>query len=279
MKKIYTVIGVFLLICFSFYYTENAVNIVKRNDPIMKEITKVSNIYETSSVDAVLVNNNIIPGKIGVKLDIDKSYNNMKKLGKFNSSLLEYIEVIPSISITNTYDKYIISGNKTSNKVSLIFKMNETSYIEEIIDILKNKGLKSYFFLDYKDINNKSIVNLLINNNMYISYLGNNNKFNKTDLLVVSEILKKAKNKNIYCYSEKEDKDILDICSKEKIHTIIPSINTVSNPYHDIRNSLERGSIIKLNNNKNTVKELRYIINYIKSKGYEIVDLDDLLKE
>lgn len=279
MKKIYTVIGVFILICFSFYYTKSAVNIVKRNDPIMKEIIKVSNTYESSSTNAVLVNNNIIPGKTGVKLDIDKSYTNMKKLGKFNSSLLEYVEVIPTISVTNNYDKYIISGNRSNNKVSLIFKMKDTSYIEEIIDILKSKGLKSYFFLDYKDINNKSIINLLINNNMYISYLGNNYKFNKSDILVVSEILRKVNKKSIYCYSEGENKDILDICSKEKIHTIIPSINTLSNPYHDIKSKLERGSIIKLDNNKNAVKELRYIINYINSKGYKIVDLDDLLKE
>ena len=279
MKKIYTVIGVFILICFSFYYTESAVNIVKRNDPIMKEIIKVSGEYKDSSIDAVLVNNNIIPGKVGIELDIDKSYTKMKKLGKFNTSLLEFKEVIPNISITKNYDKFIISGNKTNNMISLVFKMKDTTYLEEIIDILKSKGLTSDFFLDYSNINNPSTINLLINNNMQVSYLGNNYQYNKSDLLVVNEILTKKKNKNIYCYSEGENKDIIDICSKEKIHTIIPSINTTSNPYYDIKTKLENGSIIKLDNSKTTIKQLRYIINYLKSKGYKIVDLNTLLKE
>ena len=279
MKKIYTIIGVFVLICFSFYYTESAVNIVKRNDPIMKEIIKVSNMYEVGSVDAVLINNNIIPGKSGVSLDIDKSYSNMKKLGKFNSSLLEFKEVMPTVSVSNNYDKLIISGNKSINNVSFVFKIKNNKYIEEIIDILKSKGLYSYFFLDYDLINEPSVINLLINNNMYISYLGNNNEFNKSDLLVVREILNKYGNKTLYCISEAFDNNIANICARENIHTIKPSIVGGINPYLEIRNNIESGSIIELTNNKSTIKELRYIINYIKSKGYKIVDLNTLLKE
>ena len=279
MKKIYKILGVFILICFSFYYTESAVNIVKRNDPIMKEIKKVSNMYETNSIDAILVNNNIIPGKSGISLDIDKSYLNMKKLGKFNNSLLQFKSTKPKVSVTNNYDKLIISGNKSDNKVSLIFKIKDTNLLDKIIDILRSKGLSSYFFLDYDLINKDNVLKYIINNNMYISYLGNNKEFNKGELLVIREILYKYNNIDIFFLSESEDKDIINVCSKEKIHTIKPSIVGGINPYLEIKKNIENGSIIELNNNKNTIKELRYIINYIKSKGYKIVSLNTLLKE
>ena len=37
-KKYTSYLGVLVLACFSFYYTDRAVDIVKRNDPIMKNI-------------------------------------------------------------------------------------------------------------------------------------------------------------------------------------------------------------------------------------------------
>ena len=99
------------LICFSFYYTDSAVDIVKRNDPIMKEIKGVMKQYEEKSIDATLIDNNIIPGISGVKVDLDKSYEKMKKYGSFDEGLLVFSEVVPTISTSNTYDKYIIKGN------------------------------------------------------------------------------------------------------------------------------------------------------------------------
>ena len=169
MKNIYSIIGAVVLVCFSFYYTESAVNIVKRNDPIMKEIIKVSSEYEVEPVDAILMNNNIIPGISGSKLDIDASYNNMKRLGAFNSRLLEFEEVIPSISVTNNHDKFIINGNKSKNEVYIIFKMNDTSYIEEIIDTLKETNTVGTFFLDYEIImNSRDVLDLLNRSNQSI---------------------------------------------------------------------------------------------------------------
>ena len=63
------------------------------------------------------------------------------------------------------------------------------------------------------------------------------------------------------------------------MYTIIPSINAVKFPYDEVKKNLESGSIIRLNNNLYTLKELKYIINYINQKGIDIVTLDELLKE
>ena len=281
MKNIYSIIGAVVLVCFSFYYTESAVNIVKRNDPIMKEIIKVSSEYEVEPVDALLINNNIIPGISGSKLDIDDSYNNMKRLGEFNSSLLEFEEVIPSISVTNNHDKFIINGNKSKSDVYIIFKMNDTSYIEEIIDILKETNTEATFFLDYEIImNSRDVLKLLNGNSQSIEFLGKNNNYTKADILTIEETLTKInKNNGKFCYTEYENNNVLDICSKSKLHTIIPTINTIKYPFNDVKEKIANGSIIKLDNNSSTVRELKYIINYINQKGYKIKNLSSLLEE
>ena len=130
LKKFFTFSGALALICFSFYYTDSAVDIVKRNDPIMKEIVEVSSSYFKDSVDAVLIDNNIIPGISGVKVDVDKSYEKMKNYGSYDSGLLVFKEVTPTISASNTYDKFIVKGNSSKQSVSLIFKLRTTNYIE-----------------------------------------------------------------------------------------------------------------------------------------------------
>ena len=38
MKKIIKILSILFLVCFSFYYTEKSVDLVKYADPIMKEI-------------------------------------------------------------------------------------------------------------------------------------------------------------------------------------------------------------------------------------------------
>lgn len=280
LKKICSIIGIGLLICFSFYYTDSAVNIVKRNDPIMKEIIKVSNQYEVLAVDATLINNSIIPGINGTKLDIDASYSSMKRFGEFNSSLLKFSEVEPTISINNSYDKYIISGNKSKHEVALLFKINSTSYIEEILTILISNNVEATFFLDLDTIvSSPDILMLLNKGKQNIELLGKNGYKIAEVLLAIRTLRKFNKNNAKFCYLEQENNDVLNICNRQKLYTVIPNIITDNYPYSDVKYNLSNGSIIKLDNNINTVRELRYIVRYIKQKGYHIKSLNDMLKE
>jgi len=153
-KKFFSLLGALTLICFSFYYTDSAVDIVKRNDPIMKEIVNVSSSYEEKSIDATLVDNNIIPGICGVKVDIDKSYEKMKKYGSFDEGLLVFEEVVPTISTSNTYDRYIVKGNSNKQSISLVFELSDTFYIDEILRILRDKEVKGTFFIIEEIISN-----------------------------------------------------------------------------------------------------------------------------
>lgn len=269
--------GALALICFSFYYTDSAVEIVKRNDPIMKEITEVAKDYEESSQDAILINNNIIPGVSGVKVDIDRSYEKMKQYGSFDAGLLVFEEVTPTISTSNTYDKFIIKGNSSKQGISLIFKMNNTSYIDEILNILKEKDVKANFMITEDILSGDiDVVEKIYLNGHSIELLSSD----YANIKKANKILKSLTgNKAKYCYSEEEDKDIMEVCEKNKMHSIIPTIITSNFPYNDIKNNVTSGSMISLTNNVGTVRELSSIINYLNQKGYKILLLEDLLDE
>ncbi len=279
MKKFFSCMGAFALICFSFYYTDSAVDIVKRNDPIMQEIINVSSNYEEEPVNAVLVDNNIIPGISGIKVNVDKSYEKMKKYGSFNTSLLVFEEVEPSFSSSNTYDKYITVGNDNKQSVSLLLKLTTTSYLDEILDILKDKNTKITFVIS-QDIlyNDYDIIEKIYLNGHALEVLSND--YSKDELNKINKSLKMLINtKAKYCYTEVENEEIMNNCKKNKMHSIVPNIITSTFPYSDIKNNVVSGSIISLKNDISTVRELTSIINYLNQKGYKIILLEDLLDE
>ena len=122
-KKFFSIVGVMGLICFSFYYTHLATVVVKNNDPIMKKIINVSKTYTQKPINATFSNNSIIPGVSGLEVDLDKSYESMKKYGSFNEDLVVLKSVTPLVSVSNIYDKYITRGNDRNNNIALIIIM------------------------------------------------------------------------------------------------------------------------------------------------------------
>ena len=113
----------------------------------------------------------------------------------------------------------------------------------------------------------------------FYSY-GDNGLYSNDNLLFSNNLLTRIKNNNaIYCLAKDMEESILDICSKNNLYTITPSIIGNTNPYNTIKDKLSNGSIILLSMNKETINELSTIIDYIKGKGLKIDTLSNLLNE
>jgi len=282
IKKIFQILGVVSVVCFSFFYTEKAVNVVKEQDPIMQQIIQSKDKYNTKPIDIELIDKYyIIPGYNGTKIAVDKSYNSMKRLGKFNENLLVYEEHFPKQTINEIYDKYIIKGNKVKNMISLVFKVNDGDSIIPLLNILDNNDVKGTFFLDGKWLEeNTGIVKELINKKQELANYGYDNNYNNDFFVWTNNKLKQMKKyKPQYCYVEEEDFTILDLCKNYRMHTIMPNIITRNYPYTEVKNKLEAGSIISFNINDIVTRELNTIIQLIKSKGYDITILSEHLSE
>lgn len=281
MRKFFSIIGFISLIMVSFIYTEKIANMVIDKDELMMTIKEESKTYEIETVEAIIDNNTIIPGINGLKVNNKESYKQMKKYGLFNNNLLEFSEVSPKHKLKDNYDKYVISGNKEKNAVSLLFLVYENSDLDSIINILKEKNIKANFFVDgYWFEKNNDRVYELINNGYVIGNLSYNLNYNDSAFIWMDTILKRVgKQKQGFCYAEVENSQTLEICSLNKNFTIKPNLVIKDNYMKNIKENLVSGSIISLEINTSLKQELPVIINYIHSKGYKIENLNELLSE
>lgn len=281
LKKYTSYLGVLVLACFSFYYTDKAVDIVKRNDPIMKSIIANEEKFYIDPMSAIIDKDEMMIGMNGKKVNIDKSYQNMKKINSYSESMLVFDEVIPNINLNNNYDKYIISGNLSLSRIALIFKVDDISYIEQINNILLNKGIVSTFFIDGNIIeNNMDKVLELASNGNEIENLGYDGTYSIDKFAWTNNMISSLTNQDTkFCYTDYKNSSILDLCSNYKMHTIKPTISITNYPFNTIKRELENGSIISFNLNDTVIKELPAIISYIKQKGYDLVTLEQLINE
>ena len=271
MKKIFSKIGLFGLVLFSFFYTHKTVMVLKENDDIMIKIKENINNYNIYSINSVINGDTIIPGIKGKIVNIDKSYENMKKIGIYNSNYLIYDIDYPKISLKDNKDKYIVSGNTKKKEVSLLFIIND-EINTSLLKILDNENIKADFFITNDFISkNKSLVKYLVKNGHSINYYGD---YSKNDFVFNNTIIRNSfKQKNIYCYLEVKNEDYLKSCYLNKNYTIIPNIIIKNNMLNNVKKELKNGSIISIY--AGNINDLNMTIKYIKSKGYNIVKLDE----
>lgn len=280
MKKFFEYLGLFTLVCFSFFYTEKTTSVVKELDDIMIKIKEQAPSYNSEVVEALVSENTIIPGISGKEVDINSSYQKMRKMGVFNEDYFEYKYIKPKELLKNNLDKYIVGGNSKKNEVSLIFLVSERSKIEEVLNIIDKRNIKANFFVDgnWFEKNNEEVIEL-IEDGHNVGNLSYNKNYQDSSFIWMDTIIKKIGNQNIsYCYKTENKKD-LDNCALQKNYTISPTIEVAKYPLINVKNNLKAGNIISFKINNSLIKELDLIIKYISSKNLNIVTLDTLLNE
>ena len=275
-KFIRPMLAIFLVL-FSFYYTNKSIDIVRNIDPIMKQIESNREKFETKSTNALIINNTIVPGIKGKKVDKYVSYNKMKKYGVYNESLTTIKEVRPTVSVNDYYDKYVVQGNEKIKQVSLLYKIDSLESLNLITNYLTMEHIPATLFIE-DSILDEVKDKLPELNNYEIELLFSNDR--EIDVSTSSNYLDSITGRpNKYCYTEEENDKLLNICRKYKMHTIIPTFILNKNPTKVVKEKIKNGSIIGVDLTNQVEKELDYIVYYIKSKGYSMVRLDTLLKE
>ena len=246
----------------------------------MKKIKLSSSDYKVDSINAIISGNKIISGLSGIDVDYDKSYYNMKKYGVYNESLIVLKNVKPTISIDNNYDKYIIGGNKNNKNISFVFTVKDYDGLDKVLSILNSKNIVSTFFIDgtlfekysYKIKNIGKIHEVEV-----LSYDGDYDE----DLFLssISYLNALKKEKSSFCYSEIDNNKLLNLCSKNKMHTVMPTYHIKKNLYLDIKKNLSNSIICSIDINKSNINELSSTIDYIIYKGFRFVSINDLVNE
>lgn len=263
------VLGIILLAGFSFFYTEKVTSIIKENDPIMKQIKDVEEDMVVSKTERIITNDEYITGINGCVVDEKESYNNMKNKGEFKHELV----VMKEDNLKEKEKLYIIGGNKKKRNVSIIL-LNIDKNIDEYIK--KNK-IKVNYFLDGNYI--KDNIDMIIKISKYsnIYNFGRDRKYNDKYITYDNAvILNNFTNRSNYCLTSTKNDATLDLCSTYNMDTIKKEY--ISNDIVTYtKENLENGQILVFDNYD--YKELKIVFNYILSKGYNIVMLNELLSE
>lgn len=250
--KIKYILLIFIVIL-SFMYTNKVVDYSKINNTILTSIEEYSKENNKYCIEGKINELGIILSFDGKIVDKNKSYSNMKG-NLFNENLIEYKEDDCILNKENNLDKYIISGNEIENNISLV------------IDIINEKNYKEMINIFEK---NEVQYNLLVNDN-YDDIYTNNLLYKGTNIKEFSK-----RYENIYCVQYKED--ILEQCKNRKINSI-KIINYIDdNLYQNIKKLLNKGNIYFIKESNKNLNNLEITIKYIKSRGYNIVSVNELL--
>lgn len=271
MHKIFQYIGIASLMCFSFFVTEKTAMMAKDMDEIMIKINEESSKYEYTYKDATINGDDIIPGICGVKVNKNKSYNEMKKVGMYDVHLYQYEYYNPQINLLNSKNKYIVSGGKFKNYVYFFIELNEKNKNY----IIQNEFTNYNFIVNYNFyINNLSLIEEIWQNN-------NSILIQNTSYRNYKKILKKYKaltNKNIFCYSN-DNEAFLQTCSSNKSSTI-KTINRIdSNFLFNVKKNIERGTFYNFTLNEEFISSKANIEKFISQRGLDISNIENTLIE
>lgn len=277
-KNTIKLFSLFLLLLLSFIYTDKVFNEARGNDPLMKEVISYKKAHDVKPVEPKMKDDEMILGMSGLIINEEKSYKNMKEDDTFNKQKLVYDKKNPNTSITKTYDYYITNGI-SKNMVSIIFKVNNSTNVSELLSILAKTNVTVNFFIDgsYLEKNVETAFSM-VNLNSEIYNLGYDNKYSKSMISVTNNLIESITLKDsLFCLNEVKNDNYKDICASKKMLTISPKL--VNPNITDLKKNLSKGVMIVYDLDEFDTSKFNFIINVIESRGYKIKGLSKLINE
>lgn len=277
-KNTIKLFSLFLLLLLSFIYTDKVFNEARGNDPLMKEVISYKKAHDVKPVEPKIKEDEMILGMSGLIINEEKSYKNMKEDDTFNKQKLVYDKKNPNTSITKTYDYYITNGI-SKNMVSIIFKVNNSTNVSELLSLLAKTNVTVNFFIDgsYLEKNVETAFSM-VNLNSEIYNLGYDNKYSKSMISVTNNLIESITLKDsLFCLNEVKNDNYKDICASKKMLTLSPKL--VNPSITDLKKDLSKGVMIVYDLDEFDTSKFNFIISVIESRGYKIKGLSKLINE
>lgn len=111
--------------------------------------------------------------------------------------------------------------------------------------------------------------------------MGYDGVYNKELLIWTNNIIENISyNKSSYCLTTSENSKILDLCASNKMYTIKSDVViNYSNSFNNVKNIIDKGSIIVFEVNDKTISELNKTLLFLNSKGFKYNPLSAHLSE
>ena len=251
IKKYFNILALFSLLCFSFFYLETINLFIINKSDLMIELEKEKDYADTEAIDAVVMNDYVIPGVKGSKLDILKSYFETRKNKVVDDYFLIYDFIEPNISIKDFKNLYIQNGNPSVRQIALIINNNKT-----ILNYALENSIKINKLSTYQEVKLDKNIEYINNDVEYFA----ENSYNID---------------NRICVISKKNEEL---CKKYGYFLIKPNILLTNNNFLKIKANLNSGQIILIDDEFSLNK---FILLYreILYRDYNIVYLSHIISE
>jgi probable sporulation protein (polysaccharide deacetylase family) len=272
----------------------------KRENPLYKEIESRSEELSEEPQDAYIDNVwKKTPGRNGLKVDINESYDKMKEEGVFDPSLIVYKEIPPEVSLDDLPAAPIYRGNPEKDMVALLINVSwGTEHIPAILNTLKDHQVKATFFIDGKWAQSNSDYVKMIHEQGHV--IGNH-AYNHPDMSRLSnqqaveqisqtnDIIKAITGETPKWFAPPSgsfNDHVVQSAHHLDMETILWTVDTIDwkNPsvpvmVDRVRNKIHPGATVLMHPTPAIAGGLEAIIELIKDSGYEIGTIDKLISE
>ncbi|MCT8139865.1 polysaccharide deacetylase family protein [Anaerobacillus sp. CMMVII] len=289
-------------------YTTNYLEDIKResiavttfDDPLFIELKQYAKEHNKPPINAVVDRVwKAVPGLNGLEVDIEASYEKVRKDGKILENKVVYKQVPPEVHLHDLPPSPIYRGNPEKQMVTFLVNVawgNE--YLPSMLKIMKAHNVKSTFFLDGSwTKKNPTLAKMIIDEGHEIG----NHAYSHPDMKKLSnssiteeirktnEVIKATLDVTPTWFAPPSGsyrQDVVDIARSMDMYTILWTVDTVDwrNPEPTamagrVLQKVEPGAMILMHPTASSVGGLEQLITGLKAKGYQINTVTNLLSE
>lgn len=274
--------------------------VAKQSNPLYQAIVKNAPKYEVqpseAKIDPIW---KALPGYNGLQVDIEASYKNMKKDGKFTEKKLIFKQTKPKHHLADLPPSPIYRGHPDKPMVSFLINVawgNE--YLPSMLATLKKHHVSASFFLEGNWVKkNPDLAKIIVDAGHEIG----NHSYSHPDmkrlsaarareeLIRTNEVVEATtgvKSKWFAPPSGSYREETVKIAADLKMKTVMWTVDTVDwqKPSPDmliqrVMGKVSNGSLILMHPTEATAQSLDRLIMLIEQKGLEIGTLSDVMDE
>lgn len=279
---------------------QQAVTASKKTDPLLEEIKQKAEKYEVAPKDAMIDSVwKTVAGYNGLQVDIQASFDNMKKAGVFNEKRLIYKEVPPNKHLSQLEAAPIYRAHPDKPVASFLINVawgNE--YIPPMLMVLKKHNVKATFFIEGKWAKNNPELVKMINE---AGHEIGNHSYSHPDMKTLSaeqtrqqiietnKILKAITGESASLFAPPSGAfrdETVKIAYELGLYTIMWSVDTIdwqrppsSVLIERVMSKVHKGAFILMHPTQPTSDSLEELIVQIKNRNLHIKTVSEALSE
>lgn len=272
----------------------------KSTNRLYQEIVRKAPHYEKPPLDAKIDSVwKSTPGYNGLKVNLEASYNNMKKNNKFEEKKLVFQQIKPKVHLNDLPASPIYRGNPEKPMVSFLINVawgNE--YLSSMLATLKKHHVSASFFLEGNWVKkNPDLAKIIVDAGHEVG----NHSYSHPDLKRLSaartrdelvrtnEVIKATTGVSSEWFAPPSGsyrEETVKIADELKMKTVMWTVDTIDWQKPSPETLIQRvmgkvgnGSLILMHPTEATAKSLDRLITLIEQKGLEIDTVSKLMDE